>query len=108
MVSSAVVCDPLVASVPDHPPEAVHEVTSLEDQVKVEVPPLATLLGLAVSITLGVAAAVTVIVTDCDVEPPVPVQVSVNCVVAVSAAVSCDPVVGSSPLQPPVAVQLCA
>jgi hypothetical protein len=51
-------------------------VALLEDQVNVELAPLATLAGLALRDTLG-AAAVSVTVADCDAEPPAPVQVSV-------------------------------
>jgi hypothetical protein len=64
---------PLVALAPDHPPEAVHEVAPVEDQVSIEVEPLATLAGLARRETLG-AAADTVTVADCDALPPLPVQ----------------------------------
>ncbi len=70
-------CDPLVAWVPDQPPEAVQEVALVELQVSVEVPPEATLVGLAVSETAG-DGAVTVTVADCGaLVPPAPVQVSV-------------------------------
>jgi hypothetical protein len=78
VVIADVACDPLVATLPDQPPEAVHEVTSLDDQVKVDVPPLATLLGLAANVTLGVVLPAGVMVTDCAVVPPVPVQLKVN------------------------------
>jgi hypothetical protein len=52
-----------MGSVPDQLPEAVHEVALLEDQVNVELAPLATLAGFALSDTLG-AAAVSVTVAD--------------------------------------------
>lgn len=55
--------EPLVALVPDQAPEAVQEVALVEDQVKVEVPPLATLVGLALIVTVG-AGAETVIAAD--------------------------------------------
>jgi hypothetical protein len=42
--------------VPDHPPEAVHDVASVEDQVSVEVPPLVTDVGFAASDTVGIGA----------------------------------------------------
>jgi hypothetical protein len=86
----------------------VQAVALVEDQVSVEVPPWATLVGLAVIETLGGVAAVTVTVTDCDAEPPAPVQVRVNFVVAVSVGVDCEPAVASEPLQPPEAVQAVA
>jgi hypothetical protein len=43
----------LVACVPVHPPEAVHEVALVEDQVTVELLPDAMLLGLAEIVTVG-------------------------------------------------------
>jgi len=76
----------------------------VEDQARVEPPPLDTVSEPALSETLGGAAA-TVTVVDWDAEPPAPVQVRVNFVVAVSADVPCDPLVGSAPLQPPEALQ---
>jgi hypothetical protein len=83
-------------------------VALVEDQVRVDVPPWATLAGLAAIETLGGVAALTVTVADCDAEPPAPVQVRVNFVVAVRVGVDCEPAVGSEPLQPPEAVQAVA
>jgi hypothetical protein len=99
-----VLCVPLTGSVPLHAPEAVHAVALLADQVTVEVPPLVTLVGLALSEMLG-GVAETVTVADCDAEPPAPVQVSMNFVVAVRADVVVEPMVASLPLQPPEAAQ---
>jgi hypothetical protein len=82
----------------------VQVVALVEDQVRVDVPPWATLVGLAVSDTPG-GAAETVTVADCDAEPPAPVQVKVNFVVAVRVGVVWEPAVASAPLQPPEAVQ---
>ena len=79
----------------------------VEDQVSVDVPPWATLAGLAVIETLG-GVAETVTVADCDAEPPAPVQVRVNFVVAVRVGVDCEPAVGSEPTQPPEDVQAVA
>ncbi len=70
-----VVCDPLAALVPDHAPEPVQAVALVADQLSVELLPLATVLGLAVKVTVG-AGEVTDTVADCDALPPVPVQVS--------------------------------
>jgi hypothetical protein len=75
-VSAPVPCEPLAASEPPQPPEAAHEVALVEDQVNVEIAPLATVLGLALSVTVG-AAEVTVTVADCAAVPPLPVQVNV-------------------------------
>jgi hypothetical protein len=55
---------PLNGSFPLQAPEAVHEVALLEVQVKVEPPPLVTLVGLAPKVTLGEAGAETVTVAD--------------------------------------------
>ena len=44
---------PLVAFVPLHPPEAVHEVALVEDQVTVETLPDAMLVGLAEIVAVG-------------------------------------------------------
>jgi hypothetical protein len=74
-VSAPVVCEPLAALVPDQAPEAVQEVALLADQVRAELLPLTTLLGLAVKVTVG-AGEVTETVVDCDALPPLPVHVS--------------------------------
>ena len=50
---AAVFCVPLNASEPLQAPEAVQEVALLEDQLNVEMPPLATVFGLALSDTVG-------------------------------------------------------
>jgi hypothetical protein len=65
---------PLVALVPLQPPEAVHEVAFVELQVSVEAPPLATVVGFAVSVTVGAATTMTVAPATLLV-PPAPVQV---------------------------------
>jgi hypothetical protein len=52
-VRTPVDCDPLVLFGPDHPPDAVHAVAFVADQVKLLVPLLATLLGLALRLTVG-------------------------------------------------------
>jgi hypothetical protein len=75
-VRPPVACDPLVPKVPDQPPEAVQEVALVEVHVSVELLPDTTLVGLAVSVTVG-AGVVTVTVADCEALPPIPVQVSV-------------------------------
>jgi hypothetical protein len=69
-------CDPLVASLPLQPPEAVQDVAFLDDQDSIELPPLAMVLGLALTLTVG-AGELTVTVADCAALPPAPVQVSV-------------------------------
>lgn len=62
-VSAPVDCVPLVASVPDQPPEAVQVVAFIDDQVNVDEAPLVMLVGLALKLMLG-GAAVTVTVAD--------------------------------------------
>lgn len=69
-------CDPLVGSLPLHPPDATQAVALVDDQDSVEAAPLATVLGLALKLTVGAAEA-TVTVADCAALPPPPVQVRV-------------------------------
>ena len=52
-VSAPVDAVPLVAFVPFHPPDAVHSVAFVELQVSVADPPLATLVGVAVNVTVA-------------------------------------------------------
>ena len=61
---------------PDQAPAPEQEVALVEDQVSLELDPFATVLGLALKLTLGVGAE-TETVVDCEVLPPPPVQVSV-------------------------------
>ncbi|HWR49107.1 MAG TPA: hypothetical protein VN327_16080 [Pseudonocardiaceae bacterium] len=76
-VSAPVDWEPLIALAPDQPPEAVQAVALLETQVKVELAPLVTVLGLALMLTVAPGAALTVTVADCAAVPPWPVQLSV-------------------------------
>ncbi len=62
---------------PDQPPEAVHAVAFLDDQVRVALLPLATVLGLALMLTVTVGFALTETVADWAALPPGPVQLSV-------------------------------
>jgi hypothetical protein len=55
----------------------VHEVALVEDQVKVEPLPLATLVGFALIETVGGGVAATVTVADWLAVPPAPVQLKV-------------------------------
>jgi hypothetical protein len=66
---------PEVTLSPDHEPLAVQLVAFVDDHVKVLVPPLAMLVGLAVTVNVGGAATETVTVWL--VVPPVPVQAKV-------------------------------
>jgi hypothetical protein len=74
--SAPVDCEPLTDLAPDQPPEAVQDVAFVADQVRVELLPLITELGLAVSIIVG-ARDFTDTVADCAAVPPAPVQVKV-------------------------------
>ena len=70
-------CEPLIAWLPDQPPDAVHAVALLADQLNVELPPVTTVLGLAWSVTVGAGAGeVTETLTDCVALPPAPLHVS--------------------------------
>jgi hypothetical protein len=67
--------EPLVALLPDQAPDAAQEVALVADQLKVALPPLAIVLGLALKLTVG-AGAVTETVAECVALPPAPVQAS--------------------------------
>jgi len=77
-LSAPVDDEPLVALLPDHAPEAVHEVALVADQLTVELSPLTSVLGLAVTFTVGAGVAgVTETVTLCVALPPAPLHESV-------------------------------
>ena len=60
--SAPVLALPLVGSLPDQPPEAVQLLAFVVDQLSIADPPLATVVGLALTLTVGpTAAALTVI-----------------------------------------------
>lgn len=68
---------PLVALLPDQPPEAVHVVALAADQLKVDAFPALTELGVAERLIVGEAAvAVTETAADWVSLPPAPVHVS--------------------------------
>jgi hypothetical protein len=92
--------EPVSPLEPLQPPDAVQEVALLLDQVSVEAAPAFTVLGAALSVTVG-AAPETVIVTDCEADPPAPVQVTTYSVVLVRAGVCQIALVGTSPRQLP-------
>jgi hypothetical protein len=108
LLSVPVLALPLVDLLPDHPPDALQLVALLEDQLSVEDPPLLMLVGFALKLTVGLAGADTLTVTDRLALPPEPVQVSVYVVVALSALVLQLPLVDSLPVHPPEALQLVA
>jgi hypothetical protein len=69
--------EPLVVLLPDHAPDALHEVALLDDHVRVDAVSLLIVLGLALrlTVTAGVAFALTVTVAVCCAVPPAPEQV---------------------------------
>lgn len=73
---AGVVAEPLIALVPDQPPEAAQLVALLDDQVTFEVCPLLMVVGDAEMLTVG-NGSLTETVVDCVALPPVPVQVNV-------------------------------
>jgi hypothetical protein len=79
-VIAPVAFEPLVATEPDHPPEAVQAVAFVADQLNVELPPLGTLVGSELIVTVGEGApadaALTVMVADWVALPPAPVHVN--------------------------------
>jgi hypothetical protein len=109
---AAVVWLPLVVLLPDQPADAgvadaEQPVALVELHVSIVVPPLATLVGFAVNVTVGAGGtAVTVTVAvRAGLAPPAPVHTIVKLVSAVSAPVDCVPAAASTPLHPPDAVQ---
>ena len=63
-VSAPVETEPLSALAPDQAPEAVQDVALVADQVRIDAEPLATVLGLALRVTVAVGSGVTVTVVD--------------------------------------------
>jgi hypothetical protein len=85
----------------------VQEVALVDDQAKVAVRPLWTVLGDAVNVTEGVGC-VTETVTDCAALPPAPVHVKVYVVFAESAPEDWVPLTALLPDQAPDAVHAVA
>jgi hypothetical protein len=98
LVSTAVVVVPLAGWSPDQPPEAAQLVAFAVVQVSVEDAPLATLVGLALRLTVGNGNSETLAVALA--VPPAPVQESLKLVAAVIAALVAVPERGLVPLQP--------
>ena len=95
---------PETALLPDHAPEAVQELALVEDQVSVEDPPLATVVGFAVSDTVG-AGGVTVTLADALTVPPDPVQARMNVLVTVNGPADWLPETALLPDHAPEALQ---
>ena len=101
-----VLADPEIAFVPLQPPDAVHDVALVDDQVNVLLDPLVTEVGDAERLTVGAGVEA---VTDTEalfcVVPPAPEQLSVYVVLVLRPPVLAVPEVARAPLQPPDAVQ---
>ena len=96
-------CEPLTALAPDQAPEAVQAEAFVDDHVRVAPLPLVTVLGLAMSATVG-AGGVTDTVIDWLALPPDPVQVSIYVEVALIAPVVADPLKPRAPAHAPEAM----
>jgi hypothetical protein len=57
-LSAPVPAVPLIGSLPDQPPDAVQLVALVEDQLSIADPPLLTLPGVALNVTVGLTTAV--------------------------------------------------
>jgi hypothetical protein len=79
---------PETALLPPHPPDAVHDVALMDDQVNVLLPPLLTEVGVAEIVTVGAGVGfVTVTVLLARAVRPYLEQVIVNVEVALNAPV---------------------
>src|ERR1022692_348373 len=78
-----------MALLPDQVPEAAHELAFADDQFRVALPPVVTVLGLALKAIVG-NGGVTETVADCEALPPVPVHAKVYIALAVSPPAACD------------------
>jgi hypothetical protein len=98
-----------VLFVPLQPPVAVQDVAFVLDHVSCEDVFTATLVGFAVSVTVGAGfeggVLVTVTLASACVLPPAPVQLSENVELLLSAALCSLPEVAFDPLHAPEAVQ---
>jgi len=98
---------PPLSLVPLQAPEAEQAATLSLVHFSVDAPPDGTVLGSAVSITIGADPAI-VTVAVCVAELPGPVHVSPNSVMLESAPVDQVPLVAKAPFHPPEAVQAVA
>lgn len=94
---------PLAPTGPLQLPDATHESTLVDVHVKVEEPPEATAVGVAVSATIGSWFTLTDAIAAA-LLPPGPVQVKEKIAFAVNTPVFCVPLLASVPLQSPDAV----
>jgi hypothetical protein len=110
VVRPVMVSVPFGPRAPLQPPEAMQAGAAaeaevlLDDQDSVVLPPLMTVVGLAVSMTVGASTTATLAVAAA--VPPGPAHVSVNAEDEVSPVMTSLPKVGRAPDQLPEAVQL--
>ena len=89
---------PLVVLPPDQEPDAVQLVALVEDHVSTAFPPVVTVVGFALMLTVGAGGpAETSMVVAASALPPSPEHVSANAFVAASVSVLAVPLVGLSP-----------
>ena len=97
------------ARLPDHAPEATQELASVDDQVSVEDPPLATDVGFAVRDTVGAGGGAgvsgTATVAEALAPPPGPVQLRENALELVNAPLGSLPEIALLPDHAPEATQ---
>ena len=101
-------CEPLVATLPDQPPDAAQLVAFVADHVSVLEPPLVTFVGLAVNVVtgaLGGGAAATCALADALVVPPRPTQLSLYVCEVCNGPTDPDPSTSCRPFQSPEALQ---
>jgi hypothetical protein len=92
---------------PDQAPEAAHDVAFTAIHLRVELVPLAIVLGAALMLTVG-AVEFTEIVADWVALPPAPVQVRIYVALAVITPEDCEPLSALVPDQAPEAEQAVA
>jgi hypothetical protein len=97
--SAPLVSLPTGGLVPDQPPDAEHDVAALVVHASCVVPPVATLAGLTVRLTVGAATAATAF--ESLAVPPLPVQVNVKVVFVDRALLVALPLADLAPAQPP-------
>jgi hypothetical protein len=95
---------PAIPLLPDHAPDAVQEVAPVDDQLRVEEPPLTTELGFVASDTVGTGA-VTVTLADALAVPPGPLQAMVKVLELVNTPLDWLPDVAFVPDHAPDATQ---
>ena len=87
-VSGPVAAEPDVGRLPDHASLALQELVLAEDHVRFEEAPLGTLVGLALSVSVGDGEPFAIVIAvDLDTVPPLPVHASVYVRVVLRAPV---------------------